>query len=52
MQSFVHSFIFMIKPADEIASVLEGVVETLGPVPIGVYVDYGDNHKFFEQVNW
>jgi acetolactate synthase-1/2/3 large subunit len=42
---------FMIQSPDQITSVLKQAFDTRGPVLVGVYVDYSDNHKLFEQVN-
>lgn len=41
----------MINRPDEIALVLKRAFDTLGPVIVGVHVDYSDNHKLFEQVD-
>jgi acetolactate synthase-1/2/3 large subunit len=42
---------FMIQSPDQITSVFKKAFDTPGPVLIGVYVDYRNNHKLFEQVN-
>ena len=41
----------MIRTADEIAPVLKRAFEILGPVVVGMHVDYRDNHKLFEMVH-
>lgn len=42
---------FMIRTPDEIASVLKKAFDTLGPVLVGIHVDYRDNHTLFEMVH-
>jgi acetolactate synthase I/II/III large subunit len=41
----------MIRTPDEIAPTLSRALATVGPVIIGVHVDYSDNHKLFEMVD-
>ena len=41
----------MIRTVEEIAPTLKRAMATLGPVVIGVHVDYSDNHKLFEMVD-
>ncbi|WP_158746926.1 acetolactate synthase AlsS [Acidisphaera sp. L21] len=41
----------MIREPDEIAPGLKKAMATVGPVIIGVPVDYSDNHKLFEMVD-
>ncbi len=41
----------MIRTPDDIAPVLRKAMGTLGPVIIGVHVDYSDNHVLFEMVD-
>jgi acetolactate synthase-1/2/3 large subunit len=41
----------MIRTPDDIAPTLRRALETVGPVIIGVHVDYSDNHKLFEMVD-
>ena len=41
----------MIRTPDEIAPTLKKALATVGPVIIGVNVDYSDNHKLFEMVD-
>jgi acetolactate synthase-1/2/3 large subunit len=40
----------MIKSPDDVAPVMKKAFDTLGPVIVGVHVDYRDNHKLFEMV--
>jgi acetolactate synthase-1/2/3 large subunit len=41
----------MVRSPDEIPSVLKQVLDTSGPVLIGIQVDDRDNRKMFEQVD-
>jgi acetolactate synthase-1/2/3 large subunit len=41
----------MIDSPDQIAPALRKAFETIGPVLVGIHVDYRDNYKLFEQVN-
>ena len=41
----------MIRTPDEIAPTLRKALATVGPVVIGLHVDYSDNHKLFEMVD-
>jgi acetolactate synthase I/II/III large subunit len=41
----------MIRTPDAIAPTLGKALATVGPVVIGVHVDYSDNHKLFEMVD-
>jgi acetolactate synthase I/II/III large subunit len=41
----------MIRTPDEIAPILKKAMGTVGPVIIGVHVDYSENHKLFEMVD-
>jgi acetolactate synthase-1/2/3 large subunit len=40
----------MIRTPDEIAPVMKAVLNQVGPIIVGVHVDYNDNHKLFEMV--
>jgi acetolactate synthase-1/2/3 large subunit len=40
----------MIRSPDDIAPVMKKAFDTLGPVIVGVHVDYGDNHRLFEMI--
>jgi acetolactate synthase I/II/III large subunit len=40
----------MIKTPDEIAPVMKKAFDIVGPVIVGVHVDYSENHKLFEMV--
>ena len=42
---------FMIRTPDEIAPVLKKAMNCLGPVIVGVHVDYTDNAKLFERLD-
>jgi hypothetical protein len=39
------------RMAGEMGPTLKRAFETLGPVLVGVHVDYRDNHKLFEHVH-
>ena len=41
----------VIQTPDDIAPTLKKAMATVGPVIIGVHVDYSDNHKLFEMVD-
>jgi acetolactate synthase-1/2/3 large subunit len=41
----------MIRSPDEIVPTLKKAMGTVGPVIIGVHVDYSENHKLFEMVD-
>ena len=40
----------MIRTPDEIAPVMKEALNHVGPIIVGVDVDYSDNHKLFEMV--
>jgi acetolactate synthase-1/2/3 large subunit len=40
----------VIKSPDDVAPVMKKAFDTLGPVIVGVHVDYSDNHLLFEMV--
>ena len=40
----------MIRTPDEIAPVMKQALNHVGPIIVGVHVDYSDNHKLFEMV--
>jgi acetolactate synthase-1/2/3 large subunit len=40
----------MIRTPDEIAPVMKEALNHVGPIIVGVHVDYSDNHKLFEMV--
>jgi acetolactate synthase I/II/III large subunit len=42
----------MIEKPDDIVPVMKKAFDTQGPVIVGVHVDYSDNHKLFEMVDW
>jgi acetolactate synthase-1/2/3 large subunit len=42
---------FMIRTPDEIAPILRKAMDCVGPVIVGVHVDYTDNAKLFEKVD-
>jgi acetolactate synthase I/II/III large subunit len=41
----------MIRTAEEIAPTLRKAMATVGPVIVGIHMDYSDNHKLFEMVD-
>jgi acetolactate synthase I/II/III large subunit len=40
----------MINTPDDVAGVMRRAFDTLGPVIVGVHVDYRDNHQLFEMI--
>ena len=42
---------FMIRTPDEIAPMLKKAMNCVGPVIVGVQVDYSDNAKLFEKLD-
>ena len=40
----------MISTPDDVAGVMRRAFDTLGPVIVGVHVDYRDNHQLFEMI--